>query len=120
MDNMDHAAHYVSSRLAQSVEHQTLNLRVVGSSPTLGDFFLSLPCLFVPPLSAAPTVMATDIQPAVRSNRSIIGYFLGWRPGFCGVVVITSALHAEGHEFDPRQNLSFFFFSQTFRERGAL
>ena len=24
---------------------------------------------------------------------------------FCGVVVITSALHAEGHEFDPRQNL---------------
>ena len=28
-----------SARLAQSVEHQTLNLRVVGSSPTLGDFF---------------------------------------------------------------------------------
>ena len=25
------------ARLAQSVEHQTLNLRVVGSSPTLGD-----------------------------------------------------------------------------------
>ena len=24
-------------RLAQSVEHETLNLRVVGSSPTLGD-----------------------------------------------------------------------------------
>ena len=32
-----------SARLAQSVEHETLNLRVVGSSPTLGDgyfFFL--------------------------------------------------------------------------------
>ena len=28
-----------SSRLAQSVEHQTLNLRVEGSSPSLGDFF---------------------------------------------------------------------------------
>ena len=27
------------ARLAQSVEHETLNLRVVGSSPTLGDFF---------------------------------------------------------------------------------
>ena len=27
--------------LAQSVEHETLNLRVVGSSPTLGDYFLS-------------------------------------------------------------------------------
>ena len=26
--------------LAQSVEHETLNLRVVGSSPTLGEFFV--------------------------------------------------------------------------------
>ncbi len=31
------------ARLAQSVEHETLNLRVVGSSPTLGD---QLFCLF--------------------------------------------------------------------------
>ena len=30
-----------SARLAQSVEHETLNLRVVGSSPTLGDILLS-------------------------------------------------------------------------------
>ncbi len=29
----------VRAQLAQSVEHQTLNLRVVGSSPTLGDIF---------------------------------------------------------------------------------
>ena len=28
------------ARLAQSVERQTLNLVVVGSSPTVGDFFL--------------------------------------------------------------------------------
>ena len=28
------------ARLAQSVEHETLNLRVVGSSPTLGEIFL--------------------------------------------------------------------------------
>ena len=28
-----------SARLAQSVEHETLNLRVVGSSPTLGAQF---------------------------------------------------------------------------------
>ena len=27
----------IVARLAQSVEHETLNLRVVGSSPTLGD-----------------------------------------------------------------------------------
>ena len=32
----------LSARLAQSVEHETLNLRVVGSSPTLGvNFFVS-------------------------------------------------------------------------------
>ena len=29
------------ARLAQSVEHETLNLRVVGSSPTLGAIILS-------------------------------------------------------------------------------
>ena len=34
------------ARLAQSVEHDTLNLRVVGSSPTLGEhvFYLFLSC----------------------------------------------------------------------------
>ena len=31
-----------TARLAQSVEHETLNLRVVGSSLTLGEFFLYL------------------------------------------------------------------------------
>src|SRR6056300_1239225 len=30
-----------------------------------------------------------------------------WDAWFCGVVVITSALHAEGREFEPRQNLAF-------------
>ncbi len=30
---------YHIARLAQSVEHETLNLRVVGSSPTLGERF---------------------------------------------------------------------------------
>ena len=34
-----HIASY-PSRLAQSVEHETLNLGVVGSSPTLGEIFL--------------------------------------------------------------------------------
>ena len=29
------------ARLAQSVEHETLNLRVVGSSPTLGECFVT-------------------------------------------------------------------------------
>ena len=31
-----------SARLAQSVEHETLNLRVVGSSPTLGEVLSNL------------------------------------------------------------------------------
>ena len=34
------------ARLAQSVEHETLNLRVVGSSPTLGETFCALASLF--------------------------------------------------------------------------
>ena len=37
-------------------------------------------------------------------------YFSGYlreKHRFCGVVVITSALHAEGREFEPRQNLDF-------------
>ena len=32
----------VNARLAQSVEHETLNLGVVGSSPTLGDFIFKI------------------------------------------------------------------------------
>ena len=47
--------HYLpSARLAQSVEHETLNLRVVGSSPTLGDIFCTNqtgPCTSAPWLS---------------------------------------------------------------------
>ena len=36
------------ARLAQSVEHETLNLRVVGSSPTSGAaFFFSFPYSFL-------------------------------------------------------------------------
>ena len=44
------------ARLAQSVEHETLNLRVVGSSPTLGDAFAAY-CGFLPHLgwSSAPS-----------------------------------------------------------------
>ena len=36
-----------SARLAQSVEHETLNLRVVGSSPTLGVILASFRGLLV-------------------------------------------------------------------------
>ena len=36
------------ARLAQSVEHETLNLRVVGSSPTLGEIFFSFQFFFHP------------------------------------------------------------------------
>ena len=31
------AGHFTQARLAQSVEHQTFNLRVAGSSPSSGD-----------------------------------------------------------------------------------
>lgn len=36
-----------SARLAQSVEHETLNLRVVGSSPTLGGKIFFFLCFFL-------------------------------------------------------------------------
>ena len=32
-----------------------------------------------------------------------------FRGRFCSVAVITSALHAEGREFEPRQNLGLSF-----------
>ena len=38
------------ARLAQSVEHGTLNPRVVGSSPTLGEVFFILPSFTLPAL----------------------------------------------------------------------
>ena len=43
----------IIARLAQSVEYETLklNLRVVGSSPTLGVFFLPFQMIFVISLS---------------------------------------------------------------------
>ena len=37
---------FIGARLALSVEHETLNLRVVGSSPTLGAFSFSFFLLF--------------------------------------------------------------------------
>ena len=45
-----------AARLAQSVEHETLNLRVVGSSPTLGVVFAAY-CGFLPHVgwSSAPS-----------------------------------------------------------------
>ena len=39
--------HWFQAWLAQSVEHETLNLRVVGSSPTLGEIFLEILNVFV-------------------------------------------------------------------------
>ena len=38
--NLKNAVESTTSRLAQLVEHETLNLRVVGSSPTLGEHFI--------------------------------------------------------------------------------
>ena len=40
--NVPTASAQHGARLAQSVEHETLNLRVVGSSPTLGGAFFLL------------------------------------------------------------------------------
>ena len=44
----------LSARLAQSVEHETLNLRVVGSSPTLGVNFVQVHQKALPPTLPNP------------------------------------------------------------------
>ena len=63
---------YLSARLAQSVEHETLNLRVVGSSPTLGELFfffkmhLYLQCY-------VPTRQYVRNVDALRFSRLFVG-----------------------------------------------
>ena len=51
------------ARLAQSVEHQTLNRRVVGSSPTVEEIFHFVFCRFrrAPGRSASPMQMKSSI-----------------------------------------------------------
>ena len=57
MDNIHKA------RLAQSVEHQTLNRRVVGSSPTVDKKFFILYCRFrrAPGRSTGPMQMKSSM-----------------------------------------------------------
>ena len=55
------------ARLAQSVEHETLNLRVVGSSPTLGDTF----CLTL--------IHAGGGKSAIRLRNHIITVGTEWK-----------------------------------------
>ena len=82
------------ARLAQSVEHETLNLRVVGSSPTLGapifflPFFLTL-FLLVCPFLFLPLTLSSDLlYSAMRQDlfKASNSPFLGrtWRRGLVG------------------------------------
>ena len=78
------------ARLAQSVEHETLNLRVVGSSPTLGASFFFFFFFFshkththiaeATPIHKATIVPRGDalgmVQMYIHYNHTIITYFI--------------------------------------------
>ena len=68
--------HCHEARLAQSVEHETLNLRVVGSSPTLGEILFSILTLKYIEFEATVTllvctVIIITVQNYVRSHAHI-------------------------------------------------
>lgn len=103
----------ISASIAQWLEHWSCKPGVVSSILT-GGFHL---------LSRILSLEVNIVEYAVIWYQPILVQFGGIismknRPGgiaswFCGVVVITSALHAEGREFEPRQNLSFLALQKT-------
>ena len=54
-----------------------------------------------------------NISKVSRGKHDVAGSHVKLVEWSDGVVVITSALHAEGREFDPRSDLSFKVVSQT-------
>ena len=71
----------MKARLAQSVEHETLNLRVVGSSPTLGAQILSFKsCLFKQPANGFCR-LGVDFRDEIRTffGWAIKSWSQGWR-----------------------------------------
>ncbi len=79
------------ARLAQSVEHETLNLRVVGSSPTLGalPFACQGATLLTPPLVDCSTwnqeaVTASVLREGLRRQPLPGAEIAGWRRGLVG------------------------------------
>ena len=70
------------ARLAQSVEHQTLNLVVVGSSPTLGASFC-LVAVFGTPGEDCFSRLFSSVHAGSESSRESIGCLPTLSEWFC-------------------------------------
>ena len=61
------------ARLAQSVEHETLNLRVVGSSPTLGEQFIFFLHKIFPFLSKVICLQSNYVTLCSNRRHGLVG-----------------------------------------------
>ena len=105
----------MEARLAQSVEHETLNLRVVGSSPTLGVqiFALEEKCVFFYQTKKRNIFNTNHFRYVIQNSR----FMQSHADSYCNTQmknttrphVLLETIDAHGLEIQGRWYLKFFF-----------